>query len=426
MRDEGFEPRPRLAPYPDDSSRTPQYRWRWGRLLLCLFACSLVIGAGGRVGWELTQEGTAVAEGNELEQVSARLEALQAEVRRQRELQQKQIAAEARTKARKTAKLERFWASTYPFPAHNNRHPIAEDELPRWWESGDNCASYEGCEPEEALAAWPLRPFRQPRPIISFFDDARPSSLHHGIDIAARTGEKVYAIQPGYAHIIEATGYDARVQVGDFIYWHIDIEVTEGQYVEPLKTVVGRVQPGFGHLHLAEVDASGAYINPVRPGYEILPGWSDRLAPVIGDLHVSEDGRADVAAYDRQSLRWRRPYITPPTSLAGLAYRLWERGSGGRLHFAYRGTRNHEFSELPLIYEASPPFDQTKCYQRKHRCPYGWRYVLAGGFAPELPRVGVEPGRYVLSVYAWDWTGNATARDFILRFDGSTWRHIGS
>ena len=43
-------------------------------------------------------------------------------------------------------------------------------------------------------------------------------------------------------------------------------------------------------------------------------------------------------------------------------------------------------------------------------CKPVWRYRLAGGLTPRLPLYEMH-GRVRLTVYAWDWAGNVTARD---------------
>jgi hypothetical protein len=50
------------------------------------------------------------------------------------------------------------------------------------------------------------------------------------------------------------------------------------------------------------------------------------------------------------------------------------------------------------------------CFARQVVCKPLWRYRLAGGLAPRLPRYNFR-GRVRLTVYAWDWAGNVTARD---------------
>lgn len=48
-------------------------------------------------------------------------------------------------------------------------------------------------------------------------NELRPANLRVGFDIEAHDNEPVYALAPGVAHIIAATGPDERVGVGQFI-----------------------------------------------------------------------------------------------------------------------------------------------------------------------------------------------------------------
>jgi hypothetical protein len=50
-----------------------------------------------------------------------------------------------------------------------------------------------------------------------------------------------------------------------------------------------------------------------------------------------------------------------------------------------------------------------------------WTYRVAGGLAPSLPR-WLTPGRYRLTIYAWDWADNATALDRMVTLTPSGWR----
>ena len=51
------------------------------------------------------------------------------------------------------------------------------------------------------------------------------------------------------------------------------------------------------------------------------------------------------------------------------------------------------------------------CFALRKICVPRWQYRLAGGLAPRLPLGSLPHGRYRLSVYAWDYAGNTTARD---------------
>src|ERR687888_2294883 len=109
-----------------------------------------------------------------------------------------------------------------------------------------------------AAYPWPLKPFQRPHAIRAYFDDPRrefdgdeiQSAFHFGIDIVARDGAPVYAVAPGvvtrYAsHVTETS--DGH----DFGYWHVDPVVDSGQVVEQ-GTLLGTVEPGWGHVHFAE------------------------------------------------------------------------------------------------------------------------------------------------------------------------------
>jgi hypothetical protein len=52
------------------------------------------------------------------------------------------------------------------------------------------------------------------------------------------------------------------------------------------------------------------------------------------------------------------------------------------------------------------------CFFTRVRCIPNWTYRLAGGLTPPLPLRTLPPGRYRLTVYAWDWAGNTSALDY--------------
>lgn len=321
---------------------------------------------------------------------------------------------------------KKFWAQNWEFPvSKDQREPEDYDALPENFWDGTSVSCVTDCVPEGTLAAWPLRPFKQPRPIIGGLNDSRPGSYHHGVDITAGTREPVFAVQSGYAHIIEAEGLDARVQVGNYIYWHIYPGVEEGEYVEALKDPVGVVQPDFGHLHFSEVDSGDNYLNPLRPGQTVLPGWKDTLAPVLGDVELSSSGALSIRAYDRQSFVTRKPYITPPTGLAALAYRLVpseesvDSTGDHELNFSLFGADNYPGRGLDEVYvtPGETKFDTTRCYVKGLHCPYSWNYWLDTGLV-------ADEGEYRLIVYGWDWDGNVAARDYEISYGPGGWENL--
>lgn len=208
----------------------------------------------------------------------------------------------------------------YPFPASPLlRPPRRSDGLRPFWDDGQACSV--GCRAPGVVPGWPLKPFHRQHALRAGLNELRDSSLHYGVDIQSGDGVAVYAIQPGDVHVIAASGPDERLQVGNFIYWHVRITVGEGRAVVPYRTVLGHTMPAFGHLHLSEVDGAGRYLNPLRPGGRALAPWRDGAAPVVGPPRIERDGRAHVRAFDPQSFRVRTHYLTPVLMVAALGYR---------------------------------------------------------------------------------------------------------
>lgn len=184
-----------------------------------------------------------------------------------------------------------------------------------------------------AAYSWPFRPFDQQHPIRGFFGDPRTVyengilsgafegpgffSFHQGIDISAPDGTPIYPSEDGTAHYIGsatlniATDHDVVFQ-----YFHIVPVVGEGQQVIARKTILGYVQPPFGHVHISEIDGTQV-VNPLQPGH--LAPYHDYTKPVIRDIVIRDQtgdvqtplglcGRIefDVDAYD-----------TPPVAVPG-------------------------------------------------------------------------------------------------------------
>ena len=301
----------------------------------------------------------------------------------------------------------------FPFPPSQAlRRPTRADMLPSLWADGLPCSI--GCRPVGAIPGWPLKPFHRQHALRAGLNELRAGSLHEGLDIQARDGQRVYAIQPGYAHILVPSGGEARVRIGNFIYWHVAIAVKEGQYVKPYSTLVGRVnRHRYGHLHLSEVTASGAFLNPLRPGGRVLSPWRDTDAPVIGRPHMLPDGGVLVKAFDAQSFNVRTTYETPVLAPAGLAYRIFDAHARGfaSLHWAVRSNRVLPGQLAPELYAPDSKQPGFSCFATRSICRPNWDFLLAGGLAPRVSTLGLGPGRYRLSVYAWDYAGNVTARD---------------
>ena len=172
---------------------------------------------------------------------------------------------------------------TYPFARSRfERRATLFDHLVPFWQDGRPCSV--GCRPAGVVAGWPLRPFHEQHPLRAGINELRGSGFHLGIDIQTAGQAHVYAIQSGRAHVIQAHGGDSRVQIGHYIYWHVKLAVREAEYISAYRTAIGKVMHNVRHLHLSEVDASGGYLNPLRPAGRGLAPWEDLEPPVIGSV----------------------------------------------------------------------------------------------------------------------------------------------
>ena len=297
-------------------------------------------------------------------------------------------------------------ANIVPFtPSPALRRP-RRGEVPRFWNDGRSCST--GCRPA-ARTGWPLRPFHRQHPLRAGINELRTGSFHSGIDIQARNGQAVYAMEGGVAKV-SRQGIDTNVQVGRFIYFHVIPWVATGQYVLPYATVVGTVLTPAGHVHVTDL-LGKAELNPLRPGGRVVGPYHDTAPPVIGTPEWMGGGRVNIRAYDPQSYTRRTTYWTPVLAPAALAYRVYSY-RGRRLtglRWALRGTHVYPFSLRHRIYAANARGGGWLCFAYHPRCTPNWRYRLAGGLAPVLPHL--RPGVYRLTIYAWDWAGNVTARD---------------
>lgn len=297
---------------------------------------------------------------------------------------------------------------TWPFAAPGElRGPGAGDALARLYADGKSCSV--GCRAPGAVPGWPVRPFHRPHLLRAGLNELRPGNLHLGVDILARDGTAVYAVQGGAARILVSSGPDSRVRIGSFEYWHIRPLVREGQYVRPYASVVGTVRGGAGHVHVSELRGD-RYLNPMRPGGRVLAPWRDTAPPVLARPRFRRGGRVTIRGFDPVVARGSGASRTPVLGLAGLAYRLYgERGRRGRLRWALRGTQHLPNRLRRRVYvRGSRPAD-AKCAALPHPCRPNWTYRLAGGLAP---RLRIRPRRaYRLVVYAYDWAGHRSALD---------------
>ena len=300
----------------------------------------------------------------------------------------------------------------YPFPRSRAERPVdfADGVVP-FWNDGTRCAV--GCRPAGAVDGWPLKPFHQQHGLRAALNERRLSGSHVGIDIMTSPRQPIYALQSGYARILHSGDSEARVRVGNYIYWHVDLRVHTGEYVHAYDTVLGYSFRWMRHLHLSEVAGGDSdYLNPLRPGGRVLVPWSDTEPPVIGRPSVGANGTAVVQAFDPQSFTQRISYETPVLAPAALAYRVFDaRGAAlTPLEWALRGSHWIPNGYASVFYTPQAHSPGFLCFARRVVCRPVWTYRLAGGLAPALPLYAMH-GRVRLTVYAWDWAGNVRARD---------------
>ncbi len=336
----------------------------------------------------------------------------------------RQDRAGAQHSGRGLASVDGLPGNALPFPPNPADRVTRRGEVSSLYADGLPCST--GCRPYGAELGWPLAPFHRQHPIRAALNELRPRSLHVGVDIQARGGARVYAVQPGTAVVLKLSGPNARVEVGNYIYWHITPTVRTGELVTPFQMVLGTVMSGYGHIAFSELDAAGDYVNPLRPGGTVLEPYVDRAAPVIGSPAVAADGQVVVRAYSPQTFVQRTTYLTPVLAPAAIAYRLYD--SHGTpltlLEWALRGTHLLPWGERSLIYAPGAYAPGYGCFATRSVCVPDWVYRVAGGLAPPLPST-LAPGRYRLTIYAWDWADNRTALDTTVTVTAAGWGSLG-
>jgi hypothetical protein len=200
----------------------------------------------------------------------------------------------------------------------------------------------------------------------------------------------------GRAAVPQASGDDERVRVGQLEYWHIDRRVSAGDRVVAYRTVIGTIKPNFKHVHLSEIGPGGTYLDPLRPGGRVLAPLRDTERPVIGTPQRRR-GRLVVEVFDPQSVNGFTTDRTPVLAPSGLAWRV----GGGPLRWVLRGGWLPP-GEIGRVYAPGARRPGFTCFRYRVVCIPTWRYLLSAA----APRRGTR-----ITVYAFDWAGNASARD---------------
>ena len=149
---------------------------------------------------------------------------------------------------------------------------------------------------------WPVKPFFAPHPVRGNFGDPRigPAegvgrtvySFHFGADVSAPDGTPVYATGSGFVLANPRHADVVVIQRTDGIvleYWHVVPSVRPGGIAVAYRTMIGRVERSWGHVHVSERRA-GAYVNPLRPG-AMGPYFDDTL-PAVDRILAERNGNA--------------------------------------------------------------------------------------------------------------------------------------
>ena len=146
---------------------------------------------------------------------------------------------------------------------------------------------------------WPVKPFDEPHPVRGNFGDPRTVfdgvnsqttidsgdgmfQFHHGVDISAPDGTRVYAVADG--RITRTRGDRVTVECDNgraIQYWHVYATVRVGQRAVAGKTILGLILPKREHVHLTELEG-GRPVNPLARGH--MTPYSDTTRPSIASV----------------------------------------------------------------------------------------------------------------------------------------------
>ncbi|HSL64141.1 MAG TPA: hypothetical protein VK874_05725 [Gaiellaceae bacterium] len=267
---------------------------------------------------------------------------------------------------------------------------------------------------KRAPYCWPVRPFHRMHAVRGYFNDPRVSgrsrAFHFGVDIVAKDGAGVYAVEGGTAHLqggraVSVVSDESRRTFG---YWHVVPVVRHRQHVRR-RQLLGHVEAPWAHVHFAE-SSRGRYRNPLRPG--ALTPWVDATSPRIAGIHFFR-GRKELSplavsgAVDVVVDAWDLPPLQPPPPWNGLpvtpALLRWRVLRGRKVVRPWHAPIDFRNRLLPAGLFSTVYAPGTR--QNKPGKPGRYRFYVARTWSTRR----VPNGLYRLEVSAADAHGN-TAR----------------
>jgi hypothetical protein len=265
--------------------------------------------------------------------------------------------------------------------------------------------------PSALAYGWPIKPFDRQHAVRAYFGDPRigsdghggiSHSLHFGIDISAPNGTSVYSISSGRISLHPLHPTDVvLVQSGGvtYEYWHVVPAVHSG-YAVAYKTIVGRIEAPWAHVHFAERRGS-TYVNPLRPG--ALAPYRDSTTPVVSSVRVTPDraGGVDLEAeaFDTTPVAVAAPWNDKPVTPALVEWRLYRKGSAASAWSTAADFRDTlPRCSFDAVYDSGT--------SQNHASTDGdYRFVLARNWR--------GTGTYVLQVRVSDTAGNSATKSAI-------------
>jgi hypothetical protein len=261
---------------------------------------------------------------------------------------------------------------------------------------------------------WPVKPFHQQHPVRGLFGDPRigeggKRQFHFGVDVSAPNGTPVYATISGRISLLHSDVVEITGAAGvEFSYWHVIPTVRPGSYAVAYRTMIGRIEKPWAHVHFSEAHY-GRYVNPLRAG--AMGPYADHQAPVVRAIQAESAGAPvplgaatqtiDLVAeaYDRPPLLVPAPWSNLPVMPALVRSRIvGPQGPVTKWQVAV------DFREtIPTAGFFGSVFAKWTRQNHAHR-PGRYRIYLMRGLRTER----LQDGTYRVEVIASDIRGNSS------------------